>query len=483
MRGAVPRLGQEVAVIGAGTAGVCAAKYLLQGGQRVTVYESGSHIGGLWQYDNDNGRSQAYQHLRIITPRRKTRFADFDFSPETSRFPSHAEMQQYLSDYCDHFGVTPHIRFRSDVIAVEQVGEAGPTGQGGPADGRPARWRVTDDAPDGTTRTAEYDHVVIATGHLHEPRHSEFLQGFGGTYLHSNSYRNPEPFVGKRVCVVGTGNSGVDIASDVCTVARRTVLVARSGVTIQPKTVFGLPYVDIGLTLRKRWIPLRLRGIVMRTLTYLAHGDQTRLGFTKPEGAQHTTASESLVGHIDFGRVEVKPGIKSISGTSVMFEDGSEEEFDILAAATGYKVHLPFLDPSVFTVHGDRVDLYLQMFPVDRPGLYFVGMLTPLVPYSVACEEQSKTIAQVVDGTVRLPGSEVMAADIRRVQEWVRSKYTDSPRHALQYPDSNLAHSLLSFRRQGAIRALHRGAVPDLLTMPLVQRAYLRARGVAVLDK
>jgi cation diffusion facilitator CzcD-associated flavoprotein CzcO len=480
MRRAAPRLGQEVAVIGAGTAGVCAAKYLMQGGQRVTVYESGSYIGGLWKYDNDNGRSQAYQHLRIITPRRKTRFADFDFSAETSRFPSHAEMQRYLSDYCDHFGITPRIRFRSDVTAVEPLEAAAASGS---AVGSGRRWRVTASAPDGSTHSAEYDHVVVATGHLHEPRHSQFLRGFAGTYLHSHAYRNPEPFVGKRVCVVGTGNSGVDVASDVCTVARRTVLVARSGVTIQPKTVFGLPYVDIGLTLRKRWIPLKFRGAVMRTLTYLAHGDQTRLGFRKPEGAQHTTASESLVGHIDFGRVEVKPGIKSISGTSVMFEDGTEEEFDILAAATGYQVHLPFLDPSVFAVRGDSVDLYLQMFPVDQPGLYFVGMLTPLVPYSVACEAQSKTVAQVVDGTVRLPGREAMTADIARVRAWVKSKYTDSPRHALQYPDSNLGHSLLSFRREGAIRALHRGSVPPALARPLAQRAYLRARRVPILDE
>jgi len=472
MRRAAPRLGQEVAVIGAGTAGVCAAKFLLEGGQRVTVYESGSYVGGLWKYDNDNGRSQAYQHLRIITPRRKTRFSDFDFSAETSRFPSHAEMQQYLSDYCDHFGVTPRIRFRSDVTLVEPVE---------PADGGRRRWRVTDTAPDGSTCRADYDHVVVASGHLHEPRHSEFLQGFAGTYAHSNTYRDPEPFVGKRVCVVGTGNSGVDIASDVCAVARRTVLVARSGVIIRPKTVFGVPYVDIGLTLRQRWIPVKFRDHVMNVLTYLAHGDQRRLGFRKPEGAQHTTASESLVGHIDFGRIEVKPGIKSIGGQSVMFEDGTEEEFDILVGATGYKVHLPFLDPSVFAVHGDRVDLYLQMFPVDQPGLYFVGMLTPLVPYSVACEAQSKTIAQVIDGTVRLPDRAAMAADVERVRAWVHSKYTDSPRHALQYPDSNLAHSLLSFRREGAIRALHHGSVPGVLTRPLAQRAYLRARQVPVL--
>ena len=97
----------------------------------------------------------------------------------------------------------------------------------------------------------------MATGHLNEPRHvDEFRTGFGGEYLHSNDYRVADSFVGNtRVRRGYRRNSGVDVASDVCSVASRTVLVARSGVRIQPKMVLGIAYPGLAIGLRKPWVP------------------------------------------------------------------------------------------------------------------------------------------------------------------------------------------------------------------------------------
>src|SRR5690606_12858806 len=101
---------------------------------------------------------------------------------------------------------------------------------------------------------------VIATGHLSNPNHVErFRTDFEGEYLHAHYYREPDPFVGKRVCIVGIGNSAADISTDICTTARSTVLVARSGVLIRPKLMFGMPFTDIAMLFQRSWIPQKVR--------------------------------------------------------------------------------------------------------------------------------------------------------------------------------------------------------------------------------
>jgi hypothetical protein len=258
---------------------------------------------------------------------------------------------------------------------------------------------------------------------------------FTGQYLHSRDYRTAEPFAGKRVCVVGTGNSGVDIASDVCPTAARTVLVARSGVRVQPKVVFGIPFPDIAIGLRKPWIPNWVRTKILSALVYLAHGDQTRLGFAKPTGRQHPTSSESIVSHIEFNRVKVKPDIVAIDGQIITFADGTSEEFDVLVAATGYRVSLPFIPESVAPVEGNHVDLFKRIYPVGWPGLYFLGMLNPLISYSRVFEQQSRLIALDIAGHTHLPSSAEMRRDIAQRRAVVRELYTDAPRHELEEPD------------------------------------------------
>ena len=103
---------KRVAVMGAGACGICAAKYLLEVGFDVTVFEIGGQIGGMWCYMNDSGRSSAYRTLHINTSRGVTRFSDFDFDDATQVFPDHADMHRYLVAYARHFDVTPHIRLQ-----------------------------------------------------------------------------------------------------------------------------------------------------------------------------------------------------------------------------------------------------------------------------------------------------------------------------------------------------------------------------------
>ena len=97
---------KSIGIIGAGAAGICGARHMLAQGFDVTMYEIGSHIGGMWVFNNDNKRSSAYKTLHINTARDLTAFEDFEFDKSVQPFPDHRDMAKYLRDYADHFGIT-----------------------------------------------------------------------------------------------------------------------------------------------------------------------------------------------------------------------------------------------------------------------------------------------------------------------------------------------------------------------------------------
>jgi cation diffusion facilitator CzcD-associated flavoprotein CzcO len=195
----------SVAIIGAGAAGLCAAKHLKAKGIDVTVFEIGTRIGGLWVYENDNGLSQAYKSLHVNSEAAVTAYKDNPFPPGSPLYPDHRQMTNYLESYAIRFEIVPLIRFGSKVAEVRRV------------DGR---WRVRLEGGE----VAMFDVVIVASGHQSVPRHPNFARDFSGEYLHAHSYRVPEPFAGKDVLVVGVGNSACDIAADICTQTASTTM-------------------------------------------------------------------------------------------------------------------------------------------------------------------------------------------------------------------------------------------------------------------
>jgi len=410
---------KRVAVIGAGACGLCAAKYLLEVGFGVTVFEIGSQIGGMWCYGNDNGRSSAYRTLHINTSRGVTRFSDLDFDPSTQDFPDHVDMHRYLIAYADRFGVTPHIRFNSRVTALQ------PRFQ--PHKEHP-RWEA--EVADGTREI--FDAVIVASGHLTQPLHVPELQSFGGEYLHAHDYKAPEPFVGKRICLVGIGNSACDIASDVCVTSPRCVLVARSGVVILPKLMFGRAFTDITARIQRPWIPRRLRRRLIRFLVWLAHGDMAKLGFKRPTALTHVTSNATVVADIAYRRIEVKQGIQSIEGKRVRFVDGTEEEFDVLIAATGYRIDLDFVPRQILHADDNRLDLYMRMVPPAWPGLYFMGFFNTDTALNMVFEHQARWVRELLLDNARLPDADTMRRSIAERTAWYAKQYKDSIRHSIE---------------------------------------------------
>tara|TARA_B100000029_G_scaffold515891_1_gene625337 strand:- start:1465 stop:2943 length:1479 start_codon:yes stop_codon:yes gene_type:complete len=408
------------AIIGAGASGICLAKYLLEVGLDVTVFEIGTKIGGMWVYENDSGRSSAYKTLHINTAKNLTNYSDFKFKDSVQRFPSHYDMHEYLHEYAEYFGVKERIRFRSEVTNIEPLftpGEEEP------------RWRL--ETVDGMQR--EFDTVCVATGHLTKPLHvSDFQDRFEGEYMHSHYYRTPEPFKGKRVCIVGVGNSAVDIASDMCVITDRCVMVARSGVMIAPKLIFGFPVTDISMKLFQPWIPDKLRRKIIELMTRLVHGRMEDYGFKPLTRRAHPTTSATIMQDVAYNRVAVKQGIEKIDGKTIHFVDGTSEEFDVLLACTGYLIDLPFLSERLVPIDDNNVELYKRIVPVDWPGLYILGMIMTTTALNWSFEEQARWVREFILGNAIMPKREEMLRDIEKKKAFIAKYYKESTRHHIE---------------------------------------------------
>lgn len=406
---------KRVAIVGAGPAGLVTAKTLLGAGADVVIYETGSAVGGTWLGADHNGRNFIYKNLHINTSKRLTAFEGLPFPKDTQVVPDHRDMARYMQAYAERFGLIDKVRFENPVARLSPTGAT-------------PGWTVT--ARDGSTET--FDAAVVCTGPFNRAHHSADLAAFAGDYVHSADYRVPGPYAGKRVCIVGAGNSAADIGSDICRTAERVVMVARSPVFVTPHLVWGLSFNDISRWLQKPFVPWRLRRAIVRGLVRIIHGKMTDCGFLPMTRKVHATISSTIVQDILFNRVEVKRGITSIDGTDITFEDGERAEFDMLVAATGFVTEFPFLSQSLVPTDG-RLRLYNRIVPPEAPpGLYFVGMVNLDTPINFACEQQAKWIAGIELGNHALPSPEAMRMAIERKARWVAEQYGSTDRHSLQ---------------------------------------------------
>lgn len=428
---------ERIAVIGAGAAGLCAAKHMLGLKHEVVVYEMGSHVGGLWVFENDNGRSPAYRSLHINSEARVTGYRDFPLPEDAALFPSHEEIRAYLEAYAERFDLRPHIRFNTEVARVEPAGDA-------------RGWRVA--LADGSEEA--FDRVIVANGHQAVPMHPPFAGDFEGEYLHSADYRVPEPFAGRRVLVIGTGNSGLDIAADVCTSARSTAIAARSPVLIMPRMFLGAPLSRFLARVEKPWLPWPVRRRVRELVTRLVHGRMEDWGLVTPKVQTHPASHPTIFAQIAWDRIRVKPGVEGVEGREVRFADGSAEPFDVMIAATGYEIDLPFLAPELSPVDGHRINLYRRVVHPHRPGLYFVGLFDVSGGANIRMMDvQCRWLAALVAGEVELPGEQDMVRDYEAEQRRMAEVYPATPRYGLELDPREYGLALREDLKEGRERA------------------------------
>ncbi|MFV0473016.1 MAG: flavin-containing monooxygenase, partial [Pikeienuella sp.] len=407
----------DICIIGAGSSGVTVAKSLKEKGLGFDMFEKGSDIGGMWRYENDNGLSSCYASLHIDTSRPNLGYSDFPIDPALPDFLSHAQFLKHLEAYADANGLRPLVSFNTGVERVEPEG---------------ARWRVTLS----TGERRDYAHVIVANGHLSDPRMPEFPGAFDGEEIHSHHYRTADPYQGKRVLVVGLGNSAVDIAVDLARRAAHVAISTRRSAWLMPKYLMGVP-VDQWLGFLKNRLKLSTRSArwLMSYLVRLGLGDQRRFGLPRPKHPmwrEHATLSQELLPCIGHGYIGVKPDVAALKGGRVAFADGSEEEIDAIIYATGYRATFPFLPLEVFDPAREAGALYRRMIPPALPGLIFAGLVQPIGPTIPLVEIQGKWIAGMLSGAIRLPEAPVQRREIAAHRERQRRTYLDSARYVLE---------------------------------------------------
>ena len=424
-------MSDTVCIIGAGAAGLSAAKALLEAGVPFDCFERASDLGGLWRHGTDGGHTAAYRGLHINTSKKMMEFSDHPMPAELPEYPSHRQVFEYFSDYAGRFGLREAITFRHSVDHVEPVGG----GAGG--------YDVTvtdlegaggDGASGAATRTERYRAVVVCNGHHWSPKRPDFPGTFDGETLHSFEYDAPERFRDKRVCVVGIGNSGVDIASEVSLVTDQTFLSTRRSAWILPRFILGRPS-DHWDTPSGANLPVWLKRAVYHGLLKLSVGDQEAYGVRRPEHkllGEHPTMSSALLERAAHGEVVVKPNVAELRGDRVLFEDGTEEAVDTLVYATGYDIEFPFFDPGFLAADGNRITMYRRVVVPDVPNLYFVGLFQVVGAMMPIAELQAKWVAGLLTGRLQLPDRETMDRVIEDDQAAMRARFTRSERHTVQ---------------------------------------------------
>ena len=440
----MPAKRPKVCVIGAGSSGIAVVKALSDRALPFDCFEMSDRVGGNWVFRNRNGRSPAYRSLRVNTSRDRTAYADFPMPRDYPDFPDHARMAAYFDAYVDRFGLRDRITFNTAVTRATRLA--------------PRHWRVT---LGGTGEAREYGALVVANGHHWDPRWPEppVPGRFAGTVLHARDYVDPtEPLDarGKRVVVVGLGNSAVDIACELSSpgVAERVYLAARRGAWIMPKYLFGRPLDRLGVT--HPLAPWRLQSLVAGALLRLTVGAPWRLGLPRPDHpplAAHPTISQDLPDRLRAGAIVPKPALTALEGRTVRFADGSAAEADAIVFCTGYRVSFPFFDPEFLAAPGNDLPLWRRLMRPGEDDLFFVGLAQPLGAIMPIAEAQAKLIGDLLAGAYAPPPAEAMRAEMARERRRLAKRYVRSERHTMEVDFDCYLYDLARERRAGERRA------------------------------
>jgi hypothetical protein len=434
----------NVCIIGAGSSGIAGAKVLAEHGVPFDCFEASDEVGGNWAFGNANGMSSAYRSLHINTSRERMEYSDFPMPKDWPDFCHHALIKQYFNDYVDHFGIRDRITFST---AVKRAAR-GPDGV----------WEVALS----TGETRRYDAVVVANGHHWDPRWPEpaFPGGdtFAGRQMHSHEYVDTQGFEGKKVVVLGMGNSAMDIAVEVSLVTERTLLAARRGAWIIPNYLFGKPSDQLPVNPR---IPFSLRQRWVHELVKRVVGSPAAFGLPEPDhivGQAHPTISNYILARVAHGEVVPKPNIAAFEGSSVRFADGSvEEDVDVVVYCTGYKVTFPFFDEDLISAPDNDLPLYRRVFHPEVDNVFFLSLLQPLGATMPLAEAQAHWVARFLRGEYQLPPPADVRADMERERARMFKRYVTSKRHTMQVDFDDYLFELRRELRRGGDRARRSG--------------------------
>ncbi|MDQ1719221.1 MAG: putative flavoprotein involved in transport [Pseudonocardiales bacterium] len=349
----------DAIVIGAGPGGLAAAAALAGRGVSVLVVDKADEVGSAWR--------RHYDRLHLHTARWTSHLPGYKIPRNYGNWVARADVVRYLEAYTRHHGID--VRTGVVVERLDRVGD---------------EWVLRSPQGDLSANV-----VVVATGYNHTPDIPDWPgpDGFRGQLLHAADYRNAAPYSGKDVLVVGTGNTGAEIAVDLVEGgAHRVRLAVRTVPTFVRRQLGPLPNSAVSIALRR--LPPRLVDYIIAASSRLSIPDLAPQGLPRPTPGVYTRLLKDgavpiidvgLIDALRAGQVEVVAAVTGFEGDKVLLADGAAIAPDAVIAATGYKQgldglvgHLGVLD------HRGRPAVHGGHSHPGAPGLYFTGYTNPL---------------------------------------------------------------------------------------------------------
>ena len=347
-------MGHDIVVVGAGSAGLATAALLEQAGHHPLVLEAGPEPGAAWR--------ERYDRLRLHTPRLLSGLPGRTIPRRYGRWVRRDDLIDYLADYARSW--------RLDVRTGVRVERIDPG------------WRL--ETSSGPIEAAA---VIVATGYNGAPFVPDWpgRDGFTGELVHSSAYRNPVPFRGRDVLVVGAGNSGAEIATDVAEGgASHSRLSVRTPPQIVRRATAGIPAQLIGIGIRK--LPPSWVDPISITQRKLSIPDLAEQGLPRPPYGVRTAFISTgttpildvgIVQAVKQGRVEIVAAVEGFDGGDVLLAGGLRIAPDAVIAATGFRAGLEPLVGHLDVLGPRGLPLKTDGEPA-RPGLWFVGFVPTL---------------------------------------------------------------------------------------------------------
>jgi len=342
----------DAIIVGAGPAGLACAMTMRQAGFAAAVLEKADTVGSAWR--------RHYNRLHLHTDRRHSGLPGMAMPESYPAYPSRVQMVDYLEAYAARFNIRP--AFNTTVSNIRRDG---------------AQWRAQ--TPQGPVSGPV---MVVATGIADAPYRPAWpgSDNYRGSIVHSSNYRNPLPYAGKRVLVVGFGNSGGEIALDLANAGIDVALAVRGPVQVLPRDLLGFPILSWAILYRR--LPARFVDTINAPILRLATGSIEKLGLQRAaKGPRQMIEEDGRVPLIDIGTlarirdgsIRIRGGIDRFTPDGLVFANAREEQFDAVILATGFRPDLRRLIPDldgVFNAHGmPRVTGQ----ETAAPGLYFCG--------------------------------------------------------------------------------------------------------------
>lgn len=369
-----------VIIVGGGASGLSAAGALTKLGIRSTILDQDDHIGGSWE--------RRYECLKLHTIRRYSGLAYYPIPRDRPRYLSKNEYAEYLREYAEALGLDVSLGERVDSLQKIPKSTAG------------MAWELVTNAGKRRSRI-----VVVATGHYSEANIPtwEGIEEYSGEFIHSSQYTTGAKYKGRKILVIGLGNSGAEIAADLSRHGAASVSVSvRTSPPIVYRTMFKiLPVQVFGIALTPLGMPRIIDGIgaLMRRLSI---GDLTAYGLDKaawgPFAAKRPAVIDAgFVEQLKQGRIQAQKNILSFDETGVVYADGSREAVDVVVAATGFKTGLDKLLKVADVIDDMGQPLFRSGRPTSAPGLYFVGFDETVRGHLYEINRESRRLAVEVE--------------------------------------------------------------------------------------